>query len=783
MATSAPPRPLRSFLEVHGAIRPPQDADVIKATDCLALAQLDSPPYPANMWISSPNMHHLPEPPAASSTKPLSYYGDGMLGAYELFKWPQAYDQVEPHGMAAPANSKVMRRLADSSPTDTHGVLPKFADSEAPWLGCSPEDFIVAHDVRSSAGSMTIGNLSRALVDRLLAAAQDTVRTVEPVWQAKYGARANDTKEQAHYRTGRRRGILERMSTMCRAISKLEEVPMSFFDAIMWFREAQRLLLEVRGWLIYEAVIAPRLRDPEVDHTLLVLPLRGVVTTRLTLVEELYRIGVPVWWVRPIHTLTSSTVIYKVMPTTPWRQVMSDKPTMSDGRSTRNAPAWGHSDTIRPLGESLAYQMRRFSLSGKPVIAELLPVWEEDGQLVAADHVGSSNAGATRGPATSRSGPSQASSASAERPSGSAARPSASRSARAKQKRQGKGDVHRKDEPAPLVSIASVIPDWVQQPCQGWAAALEKLKDLPTHQQHHSGRQFLFALPPPHAFYGRDETRARLIHNWIRIRTWCFAQALDPPPDARVLLTTTQWHMTLEGDYYRVPPERLVIHPKSTDTEIARLPREPSSAKRARMVDPPVERRKLRRLADRVDIAVRMVLRANIAPYDGPYQLAYFGTAMVTDQVASTDRDLWSEVVWELVLFNFRLEVMLLDRKLLPDEYTDTTMAQMREQALRGVWSDKQSLRPSLRNDLRGDQLSNAEWRERRPAFEQWASMMQAWPGGTALESAALELDNKKKYLNFEVTVVEFYCRIFHATFARLPTVPQRAPWSLLRHA
>ena len=61
---------------------------------------------------------------------------------------------------------------------------------------------------------------------------------------------------------------------------------------------------------------------------------------------------------------------------------MSDSKTVGLKGETRPATAWGHGQIIRPLGESLAYQLRRFSLTNKPTIVKLLPVWddEEDGE-------------------------------------------------------------------------------------------------------------------------------------------------------------------------------------------------------------------------------------------------------------------------------------------------------------------------------------------------------------------------------------------------------------------
>ena len=57
---------------------------------------------------------------------------------------------------------------------------------------------------------------------------------------------------------------------------------------------------------------------------------------------------------------------------------MSDRPIGAPQRDTRAAAAWGHGQTIRPLGESLAYQLRRLSLTNKPTLVKLVPVLDAE---------------------------------------------------------------------------------------------------------------------------------------------------------------------------------------------------------------------------------------------------------------------------------------------------------------------------------------------------------------------------------------------------------------------
>ncbi|KAH9919953.1 hypothetical protein B0H21DRAFT_895472 [Amylocystis lapponica] len=258
--SDAPVKLLDSAVDVVLAQRPPRASDVLKATDCRVVAELSSAD---GIWMSSPNVTWLPEPPRTQQN-----------GAH--------YDQLEPHGLAAPTNTQAMSAVTGiDGPRDDDGALPAFADPEAPWMDFNMADV----EVKLELPRERVRMLRSTVVKRLEAAVQDTVRFAEPIWKEKYGSRPTDTVPQAQERAGRRRFILERLSSMRRAVSKLDEVPMPSLDVKMWFREARRVMLEARAWVVYESVIVPRLRNPEGRATR-ALPLRGIITSRLTIVED-----------------------------------------------------------------------------------------------------------------------------------------------------------------------------------------------------------------------------------------------------------------------------------------------------------------------------------------------------------------------------------------------------------------------------------------------------------------------------------------------------------------
>ncbi|KAH9949883.1 hypothetical protein B0H21DRAFT_726583 [Amylocystis lapponica] len=751
--------PLRSDEEVAASRSSTRKGEKLKATDCRCLAKISGED---DMWISSPNVSFAPEPILQRRDTALTYHADGMLGPFELFKWPQAFDLLEPHGLAAPMNPKLWRHLdADTPLHDTAVDLPIFADPDVPWLSWETSYFKSQLELPTG----EVGVLHPGVRAQFRDAAQEAVQGIEPIWKERFGERKSDTPELATRRGSHRRYILLRLSHMWRALSTVEEVPMSPFDILMWFREFQRILLEVRAWWIYMVVVQPRLNNPEMEAFASPLALRGIVTTRLTVVQDMYRVGIPVWWIRPRHTLTKSTIIFKSDKLVAWNTIMSADKEMVHRGIRRPAPAWGHGDIVRPLSENLAFQLRRYSLSVKPMVAKLLPVWPED--MDKPDVPASAQT-----PAISDPGP-QSVGLSREHRSGPAIAGPSRQSKKAKVRVASKVPQPPPTSPPP--------PAWVQQSCQGWTRALAAVKDLPCAQQDHGSQAFFYPLPPLHLFYVVGaESAARRFHNWVRIRKWCIGQALNPPADARVLMTTTQWRIALEGQYYYIDPKLLIIPPKSSRADIERLPVEPSPPKRSREAGGEMSRRNLRRLADRVDIAVRFGVQGGFLPFDSASTLVNWGTLQVTQDVAATKSDFWAEVIWELSVLTFRLELLELDRIILAKEYEDTDLfASSRLTVLRQIWSPNQAVCPSWHFDKRQNLLAEAEWDDRVWAFECWADAMLSWPGGAQLNKNRHYFENEKLYEAWEAEVIAFYCREYHARFARLPTIPQRAPWSL----
>ncbi|OBZ68115.1 hypothetical protein A0H81_12013 [Grifola frondosa] len=284
-------------------------------------------------------MSFIPEIPIHKEGEVFGLCADAMLNVFELWKWPQFYDQSLPHAMSAPGNPDLIGNLTHLSfpmEDDMH-VLPVFTDSRAPWWHFNSNDFHVDLEIPGA----QVGWLSAPVVVRLREAVIEATLCVRSTLDGD-GKIAADSA----------RFIWRLVQRLRSAVVRLEEIPM----------------------------IHPRLANPAFDDSSHVLPLRGVLTGHLSLAENLFRCGIPVWWVRPAHTLTTATVIMRVVNMIPASIHFNPKTLMKHGKYTHVAPRWLHTSTFDNLSESIVQQLHHFSLTNRPTLRKLAPVWQETSQ-------------------------------------------------------------------------------------------------------------------------------------------------------------------------------------------------------------------------------------------------------------------------------------------------------------------------------------------------------------------------------------------------------------------
>lgn len=338
-------------------------------------------------------------------------------------------------------------------------------------------------------------------------------------------------------------------------------------------------------------------------------------------------------------------------------------------------------------------------------------------------------------------------------------------------------------------------PTWLPPLAPGWISVFEETMDL----DDDPNMALQYPLPPIHLFFAdKGAVFGHRVHNWLRIRMWCLLEVLCPSNHCMVLMTTSQWRIALEGRYYL--PDNMVnctVKPQSSSHDMARLPPWPRKTKKARL-EPQVasnvtsassvevrKRKKAldRRVADRVDIGVRFLVHAGFAPYDDTTS-PQWGRTFVTSKMAHEDKDLWAEVVWELSVANFRLELLQLDRKVVMGVYCyeDKRYAAQREGKICHIWATGGLSVDWERESRWVDRLVIEDWEARRGAVKVMAEVLCGWPGGSKLMWHKDYDSNFKAFTDFEHAVFLFYTVTFHKHCGRLPIMPLSQPKSLARH-
>ena len=272
-------------------------------------------------------------------------------------------------------------------------------------------------------------------------------------------------------------------------------------------------------------------------------------------------------------------------------------------------------------------------------------------------------------------------------------------------------------------------------------------------------------------------------------------QAYSCVDQAPVLMTTSQWKIALEGNYFAVHyPKGAEILPESSVADIRRLPEAPTPqsilGKRARsdarlgsnVKLNNVERRRLKRLMERVDINVRFGVHGAFSPYRPDAQpLPTWRKRTVDFDRAREDENLWAELTWEISVTMFRLEFLALDQDVVPHLYDpeQSNLSRPRQYDIMCIWNDEYKIWDQPGQDAQ-DWLISPDWRVRRAAIGRMLFAMEAWPHQ---DPPLPQWDERKErddtFAELEKEVVLYYCRRFRSMRGRLPTFPLMRPLHL----
>ncbi|GJE90281.1 hypothetical protein PsYK624_064100 [Phanerochaete sordida] len=748
-------------------------------------------------------MYFVPRPPYQPADTVFGYHADGMLGCHEHLKWPQKLYRPEIHSLAAPANPVLLAQEEGhlSSPgtqlssPGTHilspgtqpssTASPRFADCEIPFLNLDrSQDFIAT----SSSGLR--GTIRQALVSRLGRAKVEIRVLAEAYVKAVQESSAASRDAPAHLRKIAIDTFLfqrSRIVQLDRAFTMLLEYPMEWLDVLLWFREFQRLLLDLRAWIYYMAVVKPRLDNPSFHHPFPVLPIRGIITSDPSLVHEMFRVGIPVWHIRELDTFTTKSLINRVGTFVDPAVCFSSSRTIESGGKQIHAPLWTSGPGLKHLTlDELRALSHKFWLSNSPIFrasetydprlkaADSSILWgniQSPGAPLVhreSEHMGTQST-------SEDSPPVQSTLEEIDQQIISVTTYLQGMSLSQTPSHRSKGEIREgKGHGPPL-----------------WAKQSESISSIEAFMlanfRDDTSQALTYHLPPPHLFYAGDFSGpiiVQRVHNWLRIRDWCIEQGTRPCLPRFTRMTAHQWRTALEGRYHIVPYDPQTVHPKSSSEDIAKLAEAPHDMKRRRTnTSPDKFRTKAQpRLADRIDINVRFGVHAGFAIYS-PVEKSPWGKMDLDAQGISTfgSPALVNEVVWELSVASFRLELMDIDRDILAPVYNhpDCSLAARRESHVCHVWQER-CIRPMWTRDLACDALSSSSWDERIPAVKQLAYVISFWPAGQRFrawnDSNAVDAE---AFARFEYDVFLFYARTFSEVRGRRPVLPLLRPASL----
>ncbi|THH27108.1 hypothetical protein EUX98_g7084 [Antrodiella citrinella] len=758
-------------------------------------------------YISTPNMEIIPQLPLKDSK--IRYFEDGMMGLLEFFKWPQEYDPKCPFAFAAPGNSYLTAFPHQSFFTvDIHGVLPTFADEKAPWFHILGEDYEIT-DV-SPIGEY--GRLRHSVLQRLEAALLELASMIKAA-----GKKLAD------------RGVFTEDETLAKDLLRVG-VPVWFIRSAVTFAEftfIQRSVTFVPARLAFSNVNVMRLgrtlknapewaREQDDDPTLtslmdrldimsvsnqaLIKETRKYDPTIATLIAqqpverydlEAGRPGITVDELPAEHFMNVENVPEAVAvmdksareETETWQVAPEVNVNVGQEEGVASGPGHDGNDSEPPVkkarregveqdGRPSAFAMGQVasSSSGSTDLAPAAQVYSDGGL-----------SGPSRLPSFRGSG--QVVNIVNPHVVHGQTRGSGS------QRAQGAKVVRRANRPTTRGT-------WVPAEVTGWDAALRfcTVLDAP------DGR-LLYALPSPHLFYQQDvnsDIGCRMLHNWIRIRRWCLRQVVNGASDGQVLMTNAEWRIALEGKYYQIVDiDPSHPQPSSAKQELAKLPLKPEAAvQEDRQVSKKPAAGKQKdgnykdryakdRLAMRADINVRFGVHAGFPPYSEDGRHKWGGEVLSYAQMAGNE-GLRSEIVWELALTNFRVEVLHVDRELCPLLYSGPDNGLERSVSVAHVWSRHGWVTPPWQYHQDEDCLSSTKAGVRGRALARFAHLMSRWPPMEPGDEALTVKWAPEPYElseNEASTVLSFYIRAAHSVLGRLPTIPLVLPASIAQRS
>lgn len=477
--------------------------------------------------ITSPNELWCPNVPLANDSDcEILPRKDGWWGPHEYSVMPQLWILNLPHHICIPRWPK-LGKGTDSYPPRSSSLWHELDGTE--WLA-------------DSLSGENFGRVQNELVRRLTVDFEHVVST------ATRGINAHDKFYAVlHYLVELGRRVLARLDILC-----------SNRVAVFTICEIQRIGLEIAGFNNYARNVKPLIEKPPSEPPKKPFPYRGVITYSVSVVQNLYNIGIPVWYLRPAGTVDSEVSIVNHVTRTSWSDYLE-------------AGLWHQDDGFgwRPTHKVTQLRTMQLDFTTDKIILDAISEMYRIGLDRDEYQAGlrkRMTAGSTEDvPAVKQS----RTVATQQTPTSKASkRPLTSQHNNQRyyifsayftcminitlcssSSTQTQGKIRKPDtgpiSPALSFSIPNVIGPYLQIP-PSWLDALKRISPLPDPK-----KAIRFPFPPAWIVAHENATRqAAHIHNYIRVRQFVVAASYERDHPAGPLLYNSQdWRDVLRGDY------------------------------------------------------------------------------------------------------------------------------------------------------------------------------------------------------------------------------------------
>jgi hypothetical protein len=288
--------------------------------------------------------------------------------------------------------------------------------------------------------------------------------------------------------------------------------------------------------------------------------------------------------------------------------------------------------------------------------------------------------------------------------------------------------------------------DIVPPPIEVWTGALSSVIRDPSRIQPSSQLVKGYRFPDPNMFVGTSR-RATYLTNWLSSRSgWMQAvgHSISPAEGEAPHPSSQMWRDWLHQASEPVSPSAACPPSKVTMSQ------------------------------KRKDMA-RKLFKAHLHDTSIVETVFWREQQIPVASIGSLAPHITAEILWDLFENNFRLELLALDRVVVPFAWKGQG-AFDRDRLIRSVFPDDAYISNRVPDVSVG--LASESVKDRRPYVEAFRSVVSSWPNAPrGLAGGSLGEDAKvQNVLMVEHLSVYFYCQTFFDHVGRAPVVPHRIP-------